>query len=59
MPERIGRRFGRYEIVQELGAGGMGDVYRARDLDLERAVAIKFLRERYATDPERLARRAR
>ena len=56
MPERVGRRFGRYEIVQELGAGGMGDVYRARDLDLERAVAIKFLRERYATDPERLAR---
>jgi eukaryotic-like serine/threonine-protein kinase len=56
MPDRVGRRFGRYKIVQELGRGGMGDVYRARDLDLEREVAIKFLRERYATDPERLAR---
>jgi serine/threonine-protein kinase len=49
-------RFGRYEIVERLGAGGMGEVFRARDHDLPREVAIKFLPERFASDPGRFAR---
>jgi serine/threonine protein kinase/tetratricopeptide (TPR) repeat protein/TolB-like protein len=55
MPEE-GRRFGRYQIAETLGAGGMGDVYRARDLQLGRDVAVKFLPDRFALDPARLAR---
>jgi tetratricopeptide (TPR) repeat protein/TolB-like protein len=50
------RRFGHYEIIEMLGVGGMGEVYRARDLTLRRAVAIKVLRGSAAKDPERLAR---
>jgi tetratricopeptide (TPR) repeat protein/TolB-like protein len=50
------RRFGHYEIIEMLGVGGMGEVYRARDLTLRRAVAIKVLRGSAASDPERLAR---
>jgi serine/threonine protein kinase/tetratricopeptide (TPR) repeat protein len=52
----IGRRVGAYEIVAPLGAGGMGEVYRARDTRLKRDVAIKVLPETFATDPDRLAR---
>ena len=48
--------FGPYRIVGKLGAGGMGEVYRARDTNLEREVAIKVLPEVWAGDPERLAR---
>jgi serine/threonine protein kinase len=48
--------FGPYRIVSKLGAGGMGEVYRARDTNLERDVAIKVLPEVWAGDPERLAR---
>ncbi len=51
-----GFRLGPYEIVSPLGAGGMGEVYRARDTRLERDVAIKVLPERLATDRERLTR---
>jgi non-specific serine/threonine protein kinase len=49
-------RLGIYEIVSPLGAGGMGEVYRARDTRLEREVAIKALPQAFARDPERLAR---
>ena len=52
----IGRRIGAYEIVSPLGAGGMGEVYRARDSQLGRDVAIKILPRIFAADPDRLAR---
>ncbi|HTR02140.1 MAG TPA: serine/threonine-protein kinase, partial [Thermoanaerobaculia bacterium] len=51
-----GTRLGPYEIVAPIGAGGMGEVYRARDGKLNRDVAIKVLPEAVAEDPERLAR---
>jgi len=51
-----GSRLGPYEVVAPLGAGGMGEVYRAKDTKLERDVAIKILPEALARDPERLAR---
>jgi len=51
-----GTRFGSYEIVGALGAGGMGEVYRARDTKLHRDVAIKVLPKMFAADPDRLAR---
>ncbi len=49
-------RFGPYEIVSQLGAGGMGQVYRARDTRLQRTVAVKVLLETGALDPERQRR---
>jgi serine/threonine protein kinase len=54
-----GSRLGPYEVTGLLGAGGMGEVYRARDTRLNRAVAIKVLPESFAHDPERAARLAR
>jgi serine/threonine-protein kinase len=51
-----GARFGTFEIVSLLGAGGMGEVYRARDARLNREVALKVLPEAFTSDPERLAR---
>src|SRR6186713_614440 len=54
-----GTRLGPYEIVSAIGAGGMGEVYRARDTKLDRDVALKILPEAFATDPGRLARFAR
>ena len=51
-----GARLGSYEITGAIGAGGMGEVYRARDTKLNRDVAIKVLPELFAADPERLAR---
>ena len=51
-----GQQFGPYTIVSRLGAGGMGEVYRARDPTLRRDVAIKVLPTLFTRDPERLAR---
>jgi len=56
MPLAPGTRLGPYEIVGPLGAGGMGEVYRARDTRLDREVAVKILPERFATRPETRAR---
>jgi serine/threonine-protein kinase len=56
MPLAPGDRLGPYEILAPLGAGGMGEVYRARDTLLDREVAIKVLPDALARDPERLAR---
>ncbi len=56
MPLFTGARLGPYEILAPLGAGGMGEVYRARDTKLNRDVAIKVLPDHFANDPERLAR---
>ena len=52
----IGRRIGGYEVLALLGAGGMGEVYRARDISLGREVALKLLPREVARDPDRLNR---
>ena len=51
-----GTRLAHYEVLGPLGAGGMGEVYRALDTTLKREVAIKLLPEKFANDPSRLAR---
>src|SRR5258706_564645 len=56
MPLAPGTRLGPYEITAPLGAGGMGEVYRARDTRLERTVAIKILPEQFSADPVRKQR---
>jgi serine/threonine protein kinase/sugar lactone lactonase YvrE len=52
----VGSRIGQYEVVSAIGAGGMGEVYRARDSRLGRDVALKILPDHFAADPERRAR---
>ena len=56
MPLEPGSRLGPFEVLSRLGAGGMGEVWRARDTRLQRDVAIKVLPDAFAADPDRLAR---
>ncbi|MDX1382548.1 MAG: serine/threonine-protein kinase, partial [Thermoanaerobaculia bacterium] len=56
MPLQPGTLLGQYEVLSSLGAGGMGEVYRAKDRTLGREVAVKLLLDEVAADPERLAR---
>src|SRR5213078_650879 len=56
MPLSAGTRLGAYEILAPIGAGGMGEVYRATDTKLGREVAIKIIPEAFAQDADRMAR---
>ncbi len=56
MPLNVGDRLGHYDVTAKIGQGGMGEVYRARDTKLGRDVALKVLRDAFASDPDRLAR---
>src|SRR6201987_4802214 len=56
MPISTGTYLGSYEVVAQIGAGGMGEVYRAHDSKLARDVAIKVLPANFVNDPERLSR---
>ena len=52
MPISPGARLGSYEVLSPLGAGGMGEVYKAGDTRLDRTVAIKVLPDAFAQDPD-------
>ncbi len=56
MPLSPGTTLGPYEVTAKIGEGGMGEVYRARDMKLDRDVALKVLSEAFTSDPDRLAR---
>ncbi len=56
MPLEVGTTLGVYEVLAAIGAGGMGEVYKARDTKLDRDVALKILPDAFVNDPERLAR---
>ena len=56
MTSWIGKSIAHYRVTTQIGAGGMGEVYRAKDSRLSRDVAIKVLPEAFAADPERMAR---
>ena len=56
MPLEPGTTLGPYSVTVKIGAGGMGEVYRARDTKLDRDVALKVLPEAFTSDPDRLAR---
>src|SRR6201993_2744741 len=56
MPIKIGTHLGAHEITALLGKGGMGEVYRARDLKLKREVAIKILPDEFSRDSDRVGR---
>ena len=56
MPLALGTTLGVYEVLAAIGAGGMGEVYKARDTKLDRDVALKILPDAFVNDPERLAR---
>jgi serine/threonine protein kinase len=56
MSLRVGTQLGSLEITGLLGRGGMGEVYRARDLKLKREVAIKILPDEFSRDPDRVSR---
>ncbi len=52
----IGTTLSHYKVIEKIGEGGMGEVYRAEDTTLDREVAIKVLPEQFTQDPQRLAR---
>jgi serine/threonine protein kinase len=56
LPLTPGTRLGPYEVTAQIGVGGMGEVYRARDTKLNREVALKVLTDAFTHDPDRLAR---
>ena len=56
MALNVGSRLGHYDVTALIGEGGMGEVYRATDTQLNRQVALKVLPDTFANDPDRLAR---
>ncbi len=56
MPLQAGTSLGPYTVIAQIGEGGMGEVYKARDTQLDRDVALKVLPEAFTSDPDRPAR---